>query len=130
MTLLFLGNIDTDKEERFKQALATVQVSGMSLCFDRLSFWKKPGILCLTTSNTYPEVETLVGMLSKLAGELGIQTDERPFKPHVTLVKKATKLTPLEFDPIHWHSSTFCLVESVNCPNGVEYRIVQEWGGT
>jgi len=130
VTLLFLGNIDTGKEESFKQALATVQVSCMSLCFNRLSFWKKPGILCLTTPNNYPEVETLVGMLSKLAEELGIQTDERPFKPHITLVKKATKLTPLEFDPINWHSSSFCLVESVNCPNGIEYRIVEEWGGT
>lgn len=130
VTLLFLGNIDTDKEERFKKALATVQVPGMSLCFDKLSFWNKPGILCLTTPNAYPGVESLVGMLSRLAGELGIQTDERPFKPHVTLVKKATKLMPLEFAPIHWHSSSFCLVESVNCPNGIEYRIVEEWGGT
>jgi RNA 2',3'-cyclic 3'-phosphodiesterase len=85
----------------------------MSLCFDRLSFWKKPGILCLTTPSTYPEVETLVGMLSKLARELDIQTDGRPFRPHITLVKKATKLTPLEFAPINWHSNSFFLVESV-----------------
>lgn len=129
VTLLFLGNIDPDKEERFKQALATVHVPRMTLCFDRLSFWKKSGILCLTTPNTCPEVETLAGMLSRLAGELGIKTDERPFKPHVTLAKKATKLTPLEFDPINWHSSSFCLVESVSCSNGIEYRIVEEWGG-
>jgi RNA 2',3'-cyclic 3'-phosphodiesterase len=129
VTLLFLGNIDTDKEERFKQVLATVQVPSTTLCFNKLSFWKKPGILCLTTSNTYPGVETLVGMLSRLGGDLGIQTDERPFKPHVTLAKKATKLMPLEFDPINWNSSSFCLVESVNCPKGIEYRIVEEWGG-
>jgi RNA 2',3'-cyclic 3'-phosphodiesterase len=129
VTLLFLGNIDTDKEERFIQMLAMVPVQNMAVCFDRLSFWKKPGILCLTTPNTYPEVENLVGMLSRLAGELGIHTDERPFKPHVTLAKKATKLMPLEFAPINWYSSSFCLVESVNCPNGIEYRIVEEWGG-
>ena len=81
VTLSFLGNIDTDKEGRIKQVLATVQVSSTALSFSKLSFWKKPGILCLTTANTFPGVETLVGMLSGLAGELGIQADGRTFKP-------------------------------------------------
>jgi RNA 2',3'-cyclic 3'-phosphodiesterase len=129
VTLLFLGNIDPDKEERFKQALATVQVPRMTLCFDKLSFWKKPGILCLTTTELNPGIEKFVETISRVAKGLDIPANERAFKPHVTLVKKATKLTPLEFDPINWHSSSFYLVEPVRGSYGIEYRIIEEWGG-
>lgn len=127
VTLLFLGNIDSDKEESFKQALLNSPVPKMTLCFDKLSFWKKPSILCLSTTDPSPEVEFFVEALSNLARKLGVTIDERPFKPHVTLVKKASYLTPLEFDPIIWRSSSLCLVESCQVPKGIEYRIVERW---
>ncbi|ESS66802.1 2'-5' RNA ligase [Methyloglobulus morosus KoM1] len=127
VTLLFLGNIDPDKEERFKQALAAVQAPRMTLCFDKLSFWKKPGILCLTTTNPSPEIESFVEVLSKLARGLGIPIDERPFKPHVTLAKKVKNQVSLGFDPIIWHSSSFSLVESCQVSSGIVYRTVGEW---
>jgi RNA 2',3'-cyclic 3'-phosphodiesterase len=128
VTLLFLGNIDSDKEQYVKEALATVPVPKITLCFDKLSFWKKPSVLCLTSTNPNPELEGLVETLSKVARKLDIPLDERPFKPHVTLVKKATKLTPLSFKPIIWQSNSFCLVESCRIPSGIEYRIVEKWG--
>jgi RNA 2',3'-cyclic 3'-phosphodiesterase len=128
VTLLFLGNIDSDKEEGIKQELATIPVPRLTLRFDNLSFWKKPGILCLTATDPSPEIETLVEVLSRLSRKLDIPIDERPFNPHVTLVKKVKTQTPLEFDPIIWHSSSICLVESCRFSNGIEYRIVQKWG--
>ena len=129
VTLLFLGNTAPDKEEGFKQALATIPVPTLTLCFDNLSFWKKPGISCLTTTDPNPEIGMFVEILSRLARKLDIPIDDRPFKPHVTLVKKAKTQTSLEFDPIIWHSNSFCLVESCRFSNGIEYRIVEKWEG-
>ncbi len=129
VTLLFLGNIDSDTEESLKQGLAVIPAPEMTLCFDYLSFWEKPGILCLTTSGSYPEAKAFVEVLTRLAKKLDIPIDERPFKPHITLVKKAKTQALLEFDPIIWHSNSFCLVESCQFSNGIKYRIVEEWGG-
>lgn len=128
VTLLFLGNIDSEKEERFKQALATIQVPKITLHFDCLSFWAKPRILCLTAKGSSPEIETIVETLSRMARELSIPIDDRQLKPHVTLVKKAKSQIPLKFKPIVWHSHFFCLVESCLFSNGIEYRIVEKWG--
>jgi RNA 2',3'-cyclic 3'-phosphodiesterase len=129
VTLLFLGNIDSDKEERLKQALATIQVPKITLQFDSLSFWAKPRILCLTAKESSPEIETIVETLSRMARDLSIPIDDRQFKPHVTLVKKAKTQIPLEFKPIVWQAHYFCLVESCLFSNGIEYRIVEKWGG-
>jgi RNA 2',3'-cyclic 3'-phosphodiesterase len=62
-----------------------------------------------------------------LARKLDIPIDERPFKPHVTLAKKAKELATLELEPITWRSKSLCLVESCPLSNGVEYRIIGQW---
>jgi RNA 2',3'-cyclic 3'-phosphodiesterase len=127
VTLLFLGNIDSDKESMINRESASINVPNIRLCFNNLSFWKKFGILCLTATVSSPELEKLVEDLSKLASKLDIPINERPFTPHVTLVKKALRQQNLEFDPVIWHSNAFCLVESCQVSSGVEYRIVQKW---
>lgn len=126
-TLLFLGNIDSDKELTFRQEAAAIPVPKITIQFDQLSFWQKPGILCLTAAKFSPELVMLVDNLSTIARKLDHPIDARPFKPHVTLVKKVKKLITLEFEPIIWHSEAFCLVESCSLTNGVEYRIIEQW---
>lgn len=127
VTLLFLGNIAADKEISFRLEAATIPIPKTTLRFDQLNFWKKPGVLCLTATDSSPELMALVDNLSIVARKLDIPIDERPFKPHVTLVKKAKELTTLEFEPVIWHSKSFCLVESCSLINGVEYRIIEQW---
>lgn len=127
VTLLFLGNIASDKETVFRQEAATIPVLKIALRFDQLNFWKKPGVLCLTATDSSPELMALVDNLATVARKLDIPIDERPFKPHVTLVKKAKGLEMLEFEPIIWCSTSFCLVESCSLTHGVEYRIIEQW---
>ncbi len=127
ITLIFLGNLDLEKETHLKQALVDIHVPRITLTFDRLSFWKKPGIICLTTTGLSVGLATLVEDLSMPVKKLEILIDERPYNPHITLIKKAKKLKVLEFPPIIWHSESFCLVESCSTPNGVEYRVIGEW---
>jgi 2'-5' RNA ligase len=128
VTLVFLGNITADKEIALRQTAATTPIPTLTLCFNQLSFWKKPSILCLTATESDPELLMLVDQLSMLVQNLGIPVDERPYQPHVTLAKKAKELVTLEFKPITWHSETFCLVESCASPTGVHYRVIEKWG--
>ena len=127
VTLLFLGNLDSGKEELIKQELMNIVVPTITLIFNRLSFWEKSGILCLTSTNSCPEIESVVESLEKIARKLTIQVDRRPFKPHVTLVKKVKTQIELKFEPIIWHSDAICLVESCRITDGIEYRIVEKW---
>lgn len=127
VTLLFLGNIAADTEAAFKLAAASIAIPTIRLCFDQLSYWKRPGILCLTASEPNQEAIRFVEQLTVLANKLGIAIDTRPFTPHVTLVKKTSSLTPMAFEPVFWQSNSVCLVESLPKTNGVSYRLVETW---
>lgn len=127
VTLVFLGNIDAVQEIRLRSALPAIAVPAISLRFDKVSYWANPRILCLTADETGPELLALVENLSVLARNLDIPCDDRPYRPHVTLVKKAKAGIELAFDPIIWPSRSFCLVESCRTEQGVDYRIVEEW---
>lgn len=127
VTLVFLGNVAADKEIALRQAVANIFVPEITLRFNKLSFWKKPGILCLTATGLCPELISLVDHLSTLARKLDIKIDERAYQPHVTLAKKVKEPDILEFEPITWRSNAFCLVESCTLLSGVQYRIVEQW---
>lgn len=74
-----------------------------------------------------PAVSSLVSQLSIAARQLGIELDERPYKPHVTLLRKAKSQVDIDFNPIHWQADSFCLMESCSTPTGVEYRVIERW---
>lgn len=127
VTLVFLGNIDSCKQSAITQAAAKIVIRPMSLLFNRLSYWKKPAVVCLLAEQVDPAVSSLVSQLSMSARQLGIELDERPYKPHVTLLRKAKSQVDIDFNPIHWHADSFCLVESCSTPTGVEYRVIERW---
>lgn len=127
VTLAFLGNVDAETESSMTEAAATIELSKMSITFDRIEFWRKPGILCLSSRNPDPAVTALAMNLNTRAVQCGIPVDERPFAPHVTLLRKAKRPVPLEFEPLIWTADSFCLVESCGLPEGVEYRVIKRW---
>jgi 2'-5' RNA ligase len=127
VTLLFLGSVDESLQRRLTQAAAQLAVRPMSLSFDRLSFWRKPAVVCLSSSQSYPAVEDLVTQLTGLALPLGIPLDQRPYQPHVTLLRKAKTAPTLAFPAVEWRADGFCLVESCSTSRGVEYRVLERW---
>ncbi len=130
VTLLFLGNIDADQEAAVTAAADTLSVpSAMSVTFDALSYWKKPAIYCLTGRRFDQSIAELAEQLAAIAFQYGIKVDERPFKAHITLARKARIPIDIEFKPIVWRSDAFCLVESCSNKDGVEYRVIKRWAG-
>jgi 2'-5' RNA ligase len=68
---------------------------------------------------------TLTEQLKLLALPQGLPVDERPFKPHITLSRKARTALDLGFEPIVWQTNSFCLVESLTQPEGAVYRVLR-----
>ena len=127
VTLDFMGSVDSVTEAALTQAADRLVVGKMVLRFDRLEFWRKPGIVCLTCSEPEPSVAVLAAELSAVSAGFGIAGDERPYTPHVTLMRKVRRPRETVFDPIIWTADSFCLVESRTLPEGVDYRVIRSW---
>lgn len=130
ITLLFLGSVDSSQQALISQEAGKLPISPITITFDRLSFWKKPGVLCLTAGQTDRNITQLNNALTSIAKQHGILVDERPFTPHVTLMKKARTEADIAISPILWRAHGFCLAESISTAAGVEYRIIERWPKT
>lgn len=128
VTLVFLGNVDDTSECLLRQQLDAITARPFSIQFDRLSYWRKPGIVCLTSEQALElALLELVRDLEAIAKNCGLNTDTRPYQPHITLARKARFRPELEFEPVNWSADAFSLVESVSTVNGVEYRVLDTW---
>jgi 2'-5' RNA ligase len=127
ITLVFLGNIDTASELLIKHGVAGITAQPFTLTFDQLSYWSKPKVLCLTCSQSVDEAEKLVAALNTEVASCGLQTDTRPYQPHITLARHTRHLPDINFEPIVWKAKSFCLVESCSEPDGVNYKVKQQW---
>ncbi len=127
VTLLFLGNIDNKSEALIRKNVVNIDVEAFSLNFSQLSYWRKPRVLCLTTEQYSEQLLILVDALKNRAALCGITTEDRPYKPHITLARKAVSDVSVDVQPITWQAEVFCLVESVNTADGVHYRVLQSW---
>jgi RNA 2',3'-cyclic 3'-phosphodiesterase len=127
VTLVFLGATDRRQQALLSQAAARLSIAPMILRFDRLSYWKKPAIACLTASQCDQGVYSVVGALSNAAVDIGMTVDARPYMPHVTLLRKARSIPQLSFEAVVWRSDEISLVESVSTPAGVRYQVIDRW---
>ncbi|MGJ0515332.1 MAG: RNA 2',3'-cyclic phosphodiesterase [Methylomicrobium sp.] len=127
VTLVFLGSVDEAIEMKLADAASAVNFAKISIRFDALNFWRRPRIICLCGKPEDSAAARLVEQLNTLAAALEIPTDDRPYQAHITLLRKATKLPPLAFEPIIWQPDAFCLVESCSTPEGVVYRVLKTW---
>ncbi len=125
-TLVFLGNVDETTETAIQQHVAGISVEPFTLTFDQLSYWRRPRILCLTCRQFGPEAVALAEALDKAAADCGVQTDTRPYTPHITLARQARAIEQ-DFSPITWRAESFCLMESCSEPGGVTYKVLQQW---
>ncbi len=128
VTLVFLGNIDAATELSIRQAMAEVVSPDFTLEFDGLSYWHKPGVLCLTCSQQVPEaLIELRKKLNVIVQSCGLVTDPRPFQPHITIARKVQLNPELSIEKIIWNAHEFCLVESVSSVQGIEYQVLERY---
>lgn len=126
VTLVFLGNVDEATEAMIKERAADISSEPFVLIFDQLSYWGRPRILCLTCRQFGREVVDLAEALDQAAADCGVETDTRPYTPHITLARQARAIDQ-EVVPITWRADSFYLMESCGTPEGVIYKVLQKW---
>jgi 2'-5' RNA ligase len=128
ITLAFLGSVDAATRTCLEQAANNIDIQPFTLYLQQLGFWRRPRVVWLGANEEPPELLTLVGELKKAMLKCGLEPDTRPFRAHLTLLRKAYRTPRVEQIPLlEWPVSHFVLVASQTRPEGAVYEIVRSW---
>ncbi len=128
ITLAFIGNVDVTIKPCLQQAAATVQIQPFNLILDQIGYWPKTHILWLSTHHIPELLLHLVTQLTTALQDCGYHAQQRPFQPHVTLMRKASRFETVPIiNPIRWSVQDFCLVRSTTLAKGAHYEILTRW---
>jgi 2'-5' RNA ligase len=112
ITLAFLGNVDEQTSATLINAVSYLSIEPFSLSLNRLGWWRKPKIAWLAPTDYAQELSQLANELKRLATSCGLNMDQRPYQPHLTLARKVTHpLTDIPVQPIFGNINEFCLLQ-------------------
>jgi len=128
VTLAFLGRVPGSRIPEIIRVGARGDYKPAKLDFDRLEYWPRPKVVA-ALADAVPEAgQTLVNTLWERLLPLGIEREERPWRPHFTLVRRVRRPPPKLIIPsVHWSCDRLALVESVAGPDGLHYTPIAEW---
>lgn len=126
VTLHFLGEVATGLLPALRRELA-VGWTGCELLLDRPVVWPG-GIAVLEASSVAGPLATLHGELAVRLRGLGVLVEERRYRPHATLARKAVGARPpVPAKPVRWQAGPrYALVHSL--PGGRGYETLQSFG--
>jgi len=128
ITLAFLGEVSAETRACAEAAADSLQGSAFDLAVDELGYWSRRSLLWAGPSETPEALTRLAADLAAGLEPCGIPPDDRPFRPHITLARKAPRLPARHaVDPVSWPVRRFVLVESRLEPQGAVYSVVREW---
>ena len=128
ITLAFLGDINMFTKQCVQQVAATMQSSQFSLSLDHFGYWPKPHILWLGINQIPDSLQDLVNQLQNGLLSCDYRPESRPFKVHLTLMRKANRVRKFPvIKPISWSVKDFCLVRSNLEADGAFYEVVERW---
>lgn len=125
ITLHFLGDVDAARIPELQHGLQ-VPWNGCDLLLDRAAVWPG-GIAVLEASEVPPELADFHAALAERLLMLQLPVDERRYRPHVTLARKAKGARPPQgHAALRWHAGPgYVLMRSV--PGG-GYESLQCFG--
>jgi 2'-5' RNA ligase len=122
VTLVFIGAFPEHRIPLLLERAAEIRVEPFRLNFDRLEYWPRPRVASLTAATVPAELQALVNALNSVLRDAGVEPEERVYRPHITVVRRARAFTTerlAQRTSTEW--SSFELMESVSGPGGVSY---------
>ena len=98
----------------------------LAITFDRLEHWPAARLLCALPAEPPAPVLALARRLQERLAAGGFTPDLKPFRPHVTVVRKVSRQGRIaEIHPVVWTFTEFALIESRTLPEGASYSVVE-----
>ncbi len=141
VTLAFLGSVPERRlpelAEIARRAASAAQAPGESadfprapleLAFDHLEHWRAAQLLCAAPAEPSRPAAALAGRLQALLAQSGFAPDLKPFRPHVTVVRKVARPGASgRMQPVVWRFTELALIESRTLPAGARYSVVESF---
>ena len=127
VTTAFIGDCDETLVPFLLNRMNEIRFESFRLRFDRIEYWPRPRIACLAASTVPPELDALVRTLNGVLEDYNLPVEDRTYRPHITVVRKAR---PFETQRLaqaavtEWTS--FELMESIPGRGGPTYRPVKQ----
>lgn len=114
VTLLFLGDVEENARKYLETKVAQTYVQSFTIRLDLFGYFKRSQTTWIGCSSYPSELIRLVNHLKSIGVQCGIDFDDRPHKPHVTLFRKVLQADfPNKPISIAWKVHEFHLIESV-----------------
>lgn len=128
LTLVFLGNIGIPRLSQLRQLAARVAAPPIAMTVDTVQYWRHNRIVWAGPRECPAALSSLVASLESMLSGGGFRFDDRPFAPHITLLRHA-RTTPAvpEAGGMEWMAGEFALVQSVRREGGPCYEVMDRW---
>uniref|UniRef100_UPI0025D8B159 RNA 2',3'-cyclic phosphodiesterase n=1 Tax=uncultured Thiohalocapsa sp. TaxID=768990 RepID=UPI0025D8B159 len=124
LTLVFIGDVDPDLLPCIASAGDDVVLEAFQLALQRVETWPRQRLLAAVPDDPPAALFNLVSQLQHNLLPCGIQPEPRPYRPHVTLARRAARSNPVPLT-IHWPVQHFVLARSGVANRG--YQILRHW---
>jgi RNA 2',3'-cyclic 3'-phosphodiesterase len=121
VTLAFLGR--RPESELPALIAAARELPGRSFClrFARIEYWRGARVLAAVAEHGGEAAAALAAALWQRLSRLGLESEARPYRAHITLVRGARVVQSPALTPFDWPVDAVTLVESQGGA-GVRYR--------
>lgn len=128
LTLHFIGNVALEELECLRRQARRVRTDRFSLTLDCFGLFRKPRVAWLGCSVIPAGLARLHAMLGDELSHCEFEPETRPYRPHVTLLRKTTRdPASAEAEPRAWAVVNFVLIESRSVGNGVKYEVLETY---
>ena len=129
LTLVFLGNVERARLPQYETAAAGVVAAPCDLVVDRVEYWRHNRILWAGVERCPDSMRVLVAGLVAGLRTLDFKPDDRPYVPHVTLLRDARRAPamPSLAAAVSWPVHDFALIESAQRGTGRVYEVLRRW---
>ena len=119
-TLHFIGQVAAQQVDAVRDAIA-LPFTPFELTLREPAVWR--GGIAVLESDAPAALLDLQVRLGLALDALGLPVEQRPYRPHVTLARKARGAVPPGATPVSWPVHDFALVVSA----GGEYAVMQRY---
>jgi len=126
LTVAFLGELTAAGLETARAVPPLALGGPFELTLDTIGVWPESKVLWLAPSTAPLPLGELEARLWDALAERGFRADERVYRPHVTLARRAR---PIEaaVEPVSWTVRDLALVESFPDGRNVHYEVLERW---
>ena len=127
LTLVFIGDLAVQRLGDLASMAHAISAAPFELVLDQTGYWRHNRIVSASPLSVPKPLRALVNAIEGRLKQAEIGFDQRPYAPHVTLLRDARAPAAFPQLALDWPVREFVLVESARGARGAEYRVLGRW---